>query len=217
MRKVSEEIMRFMRGKYALDEIGNSVDELTFCENEDVIIKIQIYNDHYDFYIDNDCISLTDLESLENIKSRIIDKKKPNRNSFPKENAIYADCGHRCDLCVHYTGAAFTDEFRIEIGNRIERAYNIKAKDLKPINSIQELYKRRTPCGGCQKGGISKIFDCYQRKCATENGVDKCMNCTKYPCDKACVGLPPEIHTGIILEGDVTWGILPFVYKQYGN
>jgi microcompartment protein CcmK/EutM len=28
MRKISEEITRFMRGKYALDEIGNGVDEL---------------------------------------------------------------------------------------------------------------------------------------------------------------------------------------------
>ena len=54
-------------------------------------------------------------------------------------------------------------------------------------------------------------------KCATENGVDKCINCNKYPCDKACVGLPPKIHTRIILADDVTWGILPFVYKQYGN
>ena len=165
MKKVSEEIMRFMRSKYALDEIGNGADELIFCEQDDILLKIRIYNDHYDFYIDNDCISVMNLETLESIKLRIINKKKPNRNLLPKENVVHADCGHRCDLCVHYTGAAFTEEFRIEIGNRIERAYDLKAKDSKPIISIQELYEKRPPCDGCQKGGIDKKFDCYQRKC----------------------------------------------------
>ena len=42
----------------------------------------------------------------------------------------------------------------------------------------------------------------------------------KNPCDKAhhlCAGLDPEIHTDIIYADDVTWAILPYVYKQYGN
>ena len=217
MQKISEEIMRFMRSKYTFDEIGNGVDDLTFCEKGDAFLKIHIYNDYYDFYIDNDCISVKDLETLEKIKLKIINKKRPNRNPFPKENAIYADCGHRCDLCVHYTGATFSDEFRVEIANRIERAYNLKDNESGPINTVQELYEKRPPCDGCQTGGIDKKFDCYQMNCAIKNGVDKCINCIKYPCDKSCVGLPPEIHTRIILADDVTWGILPFVYKQYGN
>ena len=217
MEKIGEEIMGFMRANYTFDEIGNGVDELTFCEEEHVFLKIHIHDDYYDFYIDNDCISVKDLETLKNIKLQIIDKKKPNRIHFNKENAIYADCGHRCDLCVHYTGAAFSEEFRVEIGNRIERVYSLKDKESEPISTIQELYEKHPPCDGCQKGGIDKKFDCYQMKCATENGVDKCINCTKYPCDKACVGLPPEIQARIILADDVTWGILPFVYKQYGN
>ena len=53
--------------------------------------------------------------------------------------------------------------------------------------------------------------------CAEQKGFDKCISCIEYPCDKALVGLRPEIHTRIILADDVTWAILPFVYKQYGN
>jgi hypothetical protein len=254
LQKVSNEIMRFMRGKYILDEIPGKyydINCLKFKQGKKTILSINIHDDHYDFQIVfgkaerekfeaqfdkfpaiiqelynssrvlHDglwmLIKVDNLKILEAVKQMIMIKKKPNRKPFPKENAIYADCGHRCDLCVHYTGAAFTEEFRIEIANRIECAYDLATKDSKPINTIRELYEKRPPCDGCKKGGIGQKFDCYQRKCATENGVDKCINCTKYPCDKACVGLPPEIHTRIILADDVTWGILPFVYKQYGN
>jgi hypothetical protein len=254
LQKISEEIMRFMRGKYKLDEIPGKyydIDCLKFRQGKKTILSINIHEDHYDFQIiygkaerkifedrinefpkniqelyNNSrvlsdglwmLIRVDNLKTLEAVKQMILIKKKPNRKPFPKKNAIYADCGHRCDLCVHYTGAEFSDEFRIEIGNRIENVYDLKGKDYKPIDSIQELYRRRTPCDGCYKGGVSGKFDCYQRNCAKENGTDKCINCTKYPCDKACVGLPPKIHTRTIYAEDVTWGILPFVYKQYGN
>ena len=254
MQKISEEIMRFMRGNYKLDEIPGKyydIDCLKFRQGKKTILSINIHDKYYDFQIiygknerkifeerinefpkaiqklyNNSralhdglwmLIHVDNLKTLEAVKQMIMIKKKPNRKPFPRENAVYADCGHRCDLCVHYTGAAFTNEFRIDIANRIERAYNLKEDNSEPIKTIEELHKRRTPCDGCRKGGISKKFDCYQRKCAKKNGADKCVNCTKYPCDKACVGLPPEIHTRIILADDVTWGILPFVYKQYGN
>jgi hypothetical protein len=162
-------------------------------------------------------IRVDNLMTLEVVKKMILIKKKPNRKPFPKNNAIYADCGHRCDLCLHYTGASFSEEFRIEIGNKIARAYSDNSKDIKFMNSIEELHKRHPPCDGCSKGGLNKKYDCYQIKCAKENGVDKCINCNKYPCDKSCAGLPPEIHKKTIFADDVTWGILPFVYKQYGN
>ena len=217
MRKISQETMIFMRGKYLFDEIRNGINELAFYNKNDLILKIGINYDNFKFYINDQCIHVNDIETLNTVKGIIHSKVEFNRKPFSKENAIYADCGHRCDLCVHYKGAVFTDEFRIEIGNRIERAYDLKGKDCKLIDSIHELYKRRTPCDGCHKGGIDGKFNCYQRNCAKENETEKCINCKKYPCDKACVGLPPEIHTRTIYAEDVTWGILPFVYKQYGN
>jgi hypothetical protein len=217
LKKISAEIMIFIRGNYYFDEIGNGVDELGFFENNENIFSIFIYNDRYEFNIDNNHISVMDMDKLEEVKTIIKNKKKPNRIPFSKENAIYSDCGHRCDLCLHFTGASFSDEFRIEIGNSISRAYSQNTKDIKFINSIEELHKYHPPCDGCSKGGLFKKYDCYQIKCAKENGVVKCVNCAKYPCDKSCAGLPPEIHTRTIYADDVTWGILPFVYKQYGN
>ena len=162
-------------------------------------------------------IRVDNLKTLEAVKQMILIKKKPNRKPFPKENAVYADCGHRCDLCVHYIRAVFDEKFRMGIGNRINRIYNKNTKDIKLIDTKEEFYKIFTPCEGCHKGGIGGKFDCHQIKCAKKNRFDKCINCVKHPCDKAHAGLPPEIHTNIIYADDVTWGILPFVYKQYGN
>ena len=44
------------------------------------------------------------------LKKLILIKKKPNRKPLPKDNAVYGKCGHRCDLCVHYTESS--EEFR---------------------------------------------------------------------------------------------------------
>ena len=148
----------------------------------------------------------------------IHDKKEPNRNSFPRETAILSDCGHRCDLCVHFTGAAFSDEFRREIGRSIHRAYSQTLEEnIAAENKEFSLYKDFPPCDGCAKGGIGGKFDCDQIKCAAENNADKCVNCSKCPCDKSHAGLKPEIHAKTIYANDVTWAILPFVHRQYGN
>jgi len=37
-------------------------------------------------------------------KQLVLIKKKTQPEAFPKENAIYSSCRHRCDLCVHYIG-----------------------------------------------------------------------------------------------------------------
>ena len=205
LQRVSGEIMRFMRGKYALDEIGNGKDELKFRRSGKTILTIYIRENQFDFLVifgkaeqerfeaekkkfpkkiqeiyDNSktyhdgkwmTIPVSDLKTLEAVKKLVLIKKKPNRKPFPKEQAIFADCGHRCDLCVHYTGNTFSDEFRMEIDNRINRAYEISNLDI--TDSKQKLLERRPPCNGCQKGGIGSSFDCIQRKCAVKNGVKK--------------------------------------------
>jgi hypothetical protein len=183
---------------------------LTFCDNGEVIFSIRIHEDRYDFIIDDKNISVFNLQTLETAKTLILEKKKPNRKPFPKEGAIFADCGHRCDLCLHFTGNSFTEKFRIEIRKLIEQAYNVEPKE-----GEDDLPPKL--CDGCHKGGLDKDFDCYQIKCAVQNGFDKCVNCNKYPCEKSHAGLRPEIHTRTILAEGVTWGILPFVHKQYCN
>ena len=54
-------------------------------------------------------------EQLEELKPLIFIKKKPNRKPFPKEGAVYGQCGQRCDLCVHYTGQ--DEDRRQRMGN----------------------------------------------------------------------------------------------------
>ena len=54
LQKVSEETMRFMRGKYRLDEVPGKyydVDCLKFKQGKRTILSINIHEDHYDFQI----------------------------------------------------------------------------------------------------------------------------------------------------------------------
>lgn len=205
LQKVSEETMRFMRGKYVLDEVGDGNNILEFREDGETILTIRIHEDRYDFHIDEKCIPVADLETLESVKQMIIIKKKPNRKPFPKEQAIYASCGHRCDLCVHYNGRTISEEFRKELQERVRRVYGLKPDDNFP------------PCNGCSNGGITGKFDCEQIKCAKDKGVPRCMDCAKYDCGKASVGWKPAIEARSISVDDVTWAILPYVDGQYGN
>ena len=59
-------------------------------------------------------IPVVDLETLEDVKRLIVFKKKPNRKPFPKEKAIYAHRGHRCDLCIHFVGETWVSTEVIE-------------------------------------------------------------------------------------------------------
>jgi hypothetical protein len=242
LAKVSEETIRFMRGKYALDEVPGKyydIDCLKFRQGKKTILSINIHENHYDFqiiygkaerekfemqrdkfpkyilevydkahtYHDGKwmLISVKNLAELETVKKMILIKKNPNRKPFPKEQAIYGDCGHRCDLCVHYTGETITDDFREELKERVRRVYGLKPNEEFP------------PCNGCFKGGINGKSDCDQKKCAKEIGVKRCMDCKQYDCGKATVGWKPAIELRNISAKDVTWAILPFVDGQYGN
>lgn len=236
---VSEETMRFMRGKYVADEVGNDKDELKFRRGGKTILTIYIRDDHYDFLVifgkaerekfeaqresfpqsicdiyDNSktyhdgkwmLIPVTDLNTLESVKQLTMIKKKPNRKPFPKEQAVYGECGHRCDLCVHYTGGTISKEFRTELKERIGRVYNAE-------NDYNESMML---CPGCSNKDSTDL--CHQKKCACEKAVDKCRNCGEYPCDKAVAGLRGKIEAKSISADDVTWTILPYVEGQYGN
>lgn len=137
MEQIGHEIMRFMRGRYRLDEIGDGKNELKFKQGKKTILTIYIHDDrltllvifgkaereifearrgdfsayicnHYDgakTYHDGKWmfIDVTTMEQLEDVKKLVQIKKKPNRKPFSRENAVIGACGHRCDLCIHYT------------------------------------------------------------------------------------------------------------------
>jgi|SRR5690554_4050321 len=139
---------------------------------------------------------VTSLDVLDDIKRLIMIKKKPNRKPFPKENTVYGKCGHRCDLCIHFSGGTISDEFRKELEERLTRVWNINDWSMR--------------CSGCGTSGChTKDELCDQLKCAKEKGYDACMSCKKYPCSHATVA-SSKIEAKSILADDVTWAILPF-------
>lgn len=237
-QKVKEEVLRFMRGKYVLDEVMGKyygTDCVRFRRGKKTIVSINLYEDHYDFQIIfgkverekfeaikdefpshivnlyNESkilhdgmwllIRVDNMDTFEAIKKMILIKKKPNRKPFLKDNAVYGNCGHRCDLCVHYSFSTFNDEFRKELEERLTRVYDGSDWSMR--------------CSGCGTSDCHTQL-CDQMKCAKENGCDTCVSCKKYPCSNATVGYA-QLGVKSILGDDVTWAILPYVSFQYGN
>jgi len=258
LQKVSEETMRFMRGKYRLDEVPGKyydIDSLKFRQGKKTILSINIHKDRYDFQVifgkaerdkfdarrdefpqsvqdiyDSEknlhdgkwmLIPVANLDMLEAVKKLILIKKNPNRKPFSKEQALYGNCGHRCDLCVHYSGGTISEEFRLELIERVNRVYS-------PETPLEDVIRNHHLCPGCEKAHSGDFTSdvklnlhanslCEQKKCAASKGNDKCSNCSSYPCPKATAGWPPKIELKHVLADDVTWAILPFVGGQYGN
>lgn len=147
-------------------------------------------------------IRVADLKTLEAVKKLILIKKKPNRKPFSKENALYGKCGHRCDLCVHYTG--ISEEFRQMLIPHLNAVYGVSFWDMR--------------CTGCDTGNCHCYQDggqlCEPLKCIQEKQLDTCFSCASYPCKQATVGYRQLEHKSITAD-DVTWAILPYVPNQY--
>jgi len=207
LKKVGAETMCFMRGKYELDEIGNDKDELSFRSGDETVLTIFIRKSHYDFQVGQQTVRVTNLASLEEAKRLILAQKEPNRTPFPKENAVYAKCGHRCDLCQHYVGGSNSEEFRAMLIEHVRRVYGGDPGDAIP------------DCQGCEHGGFAHAEDeCWQKKCAAKKGLTRCQDCRKYTSEcNPGVSYAHDIEPRSRTADDVTWAILPYVSGQYGN
>lgn len=147
-------------------------------------------------------IRVNDPDTFEVAKRLILIKKKPNRKSLSKENAVFGKCGHRCDLCVHYTG--ITEEFR-----------NILIPHLNAVYGNSDWSMRCTGCdtSGCHCYGQGCEL-CEPLNCLHKNQMNNCFECENYPCEHATVGYRQLEHKSISAD-DVTWAILPYVPHQY--
>lgn len=147
-------------------------------------------------------IKVSSPKEFEPVKKLILLKKKPNRKPFSKEHEHLGSCGHRCDLCVHYTG--ITEEFRSMLIPHLNAVYGISDWGMR--------------CTGCRTDGCQ----CYQQgselceplKCLPSKAADSCMACAQYPCELSTVGYRQLEHRGLSAD-DITWGILPYVPFQY--
>jgi len=237
LQKASEETMRFMRGQYIADEIGDGNDTLRFRRGGKTILTVYICDSRYDFHVifgkaerekfeqqrhlfseqinelyDSSktyhdgkwlLISVATLDALESVKQLVKIKKKPNRKPFPAMHKLVGECGHRCDLCIHYKGhSSVSDEL-------LEYAWT----------QVKSLYggegERDINCGGCGNDN-----GCGQETCLFDKSkiISSCVSCEKkVSCKTRAAGWTPEIHTGTITADQVTWAILPYVMGQYGN
>jgi len=237
LEKVSEETMRFMRGKYKLDEVPGKyydIDCLKFRQGKRTILSINIHDEYYDFQIIygkaeravfekrigefpqaiqslyNESSAFSDglwmlirvdnLETLEAVKQMIMIKKNPNRKPLPKTHIHMSNCGHRCDLCVHYRGeTSFSNEERDFVLMCHKAVYGDHAWEVN--------------CNGCHFPECTALSaDCRKGK-----GIDKCWDCKNYSTCLKTAGWPPEIHKRTITADQVTYAILPYVKGQYGN
>ncbi len=147
-------------------------------------------------------IRVDNMPTLEAVKRLILIKKKPNRKPFSKENAVYAKCGHRCDLCVHYNG--ISEEFR-----------NILILHLNTVYGDSDWGMRCTGCSTSECYCYGNGYEvCEPLKCLQENQLSSCFNCDEYPCEHATAGYQQLEHRNISAD-DVTWAILPYVPRQY--
>jgi hypothetical protein len=238
--KIADETVRFMRGRYRLDEVKGmyyDIPCLKFRQGKKTIVSINLNGDHFDFQMilgkaerekfekvrhefpamiqelyDRErtlhdgkwlLICVDDLETLEAVKKLILIKKAPNRKPLPKENAVYGKCGHRCDLCVHYTG--ISEEFREMLIPHLNAVYG-------------EADWKKLRCTGCDTPNCQCRQDgcelCEPLKCLAEKGLDTCFDCAEYPCEQAIVGYRRLEHKNISAD-DVTWAVLPYVPYQY--
>lgn len=236
--KVGLEIVKFMRGKYKLDEVAGMFYEVPcvkFRQGKRTIVSINLYEDHYVFQIilgkaerekfetmkhefpveiqelyerertlhDGKWlfIRVDNMQTLDVVKKLILIKKKPNRKKFPKDNAVFGKCGHRCDLCVHYTG--ISEEFR-----------NSLIPHLNAVYGNSDCSMRCTGCDtpGCQCYCVYEM--CEPLNCLKEKQFSRCMDCDKYPCENATVGYRQLEHRDLSAD-DITWAVLPYVPCQY--
>jgi len=199
LKRASEATMRFLRGRYVLDEVSDAKDEVSFRDGEQTILTIYIRDGYYDFQIGDSIVRVSDMASLEEAKRLVLARKEPNRKPFPKEQAVLSKCGQRCDLCIHYTG--ISEEFRQELHPRLTRVYG------------GDYWGMR--CPGCHNKPEGEL--CDQMKCAAGKGLAQCLDCGDY--GNTCVpqvGGPCGIEAKSMLAEDVTWAILPYAYNEYG-
>jgi len=233
------ETVKFMRGKYRLDEVAEmykGIPCIRFRQGKKTIVAIDLYDDHYIFQIvlgkaerekfeaikhefpleiqelyDRQrtlhdgkwlFIRVSDLKTLEAVKKLILIKKKPNRKPFSKDNALYGKCGHRCDLCVHYTG--ITEEFREMLITHLNAVYGASDWDMRCTGCD-------TPnCHCCGEGNEL----CEPLKCLHMKQLNTCYDCVNYPCEQSTIGYRQLEYKNISAD-DVTWAILPYVPYQY--
>ena len=236
---VSEETMRFMQGKYVLDEVSNGKDELKFRRGGKTILTIYIREKHFDFLV---IFGKAEREKFE-----------AQRGEFPQKiQEIYDNSK------TYHDGKWMMIPVRdLQTLEAVKQLILIKKKpNRKPFPKEQAVYSRcgmrcdlcihytggtvseefraelkerfTRVYGGvyceegstemmlCPGGTVKDCGDCKELTCAKQKGFTACTDCADFPCG-VCGIVRSEIAARSMAADDVTGAILPYVDGQYGN
>ena len=237
LQKVSEETMRFMRGKYVLDEVGDGKDELKFRRSGKTVLTIYIREDHFDFLVIFGKAEREKFETQRGAFSQSICDIYDNSHTYhdgkwmmiPVADLMTLEAVKGLilikkkpnrkpfpkDQAVYSKCGQRCDLCVHYCGGTVSDELRIELRE-----RLERVYGGNFDDDGCP-GCVGKTEIegnvCPQLKCAGDKGLNKCIDCGDYPCDMAPVGLRGKIEAKSMLADDVTWAILPYVPEQYGN
>lgn len=235
LEKISYETMRFMRGNYCLDEIGDGTNALKFKDEDKTVMTVYVHEDKFTYLI-------------------ILGENE--RKSFEKRKADFSDAINGCygrAMTLKEGKWLFIDVTTMEQWEEVKKLIQIKKEpnrepfskdgavygqcgqrcDLcihyvemdEELRSVIETYLTKMwntdewdmRCGGCDSPECyCKDEPCEAKKCANSKGLIACSNCGEHPCIKATVAdSRSKIHTEVHYAEEITWGILPYVPWQY--
>lgn len=238
--KVTLETVRFLRGRYRLDEVAGmyyDVPCVRFRQGKKTIVSINLYKDHYDFQI---VLGKAEREKFEAIKhecpmeiQELYDSERTLHDGkwllirvdnlevleAVKKLIMVKKTPNRKPLSNEnavYGKCGHRCDFCVHFTGITEE---FRASLIPHLDSVygenSDWSMRCTGCDtpGCHCHGEGNAL-CEPLKCLQKKQEDSCLECEKYPCEHATVGYRQLEHKTILAD-DVTWAILPYVPQQY--
>ena len=233
LEQISHETMKFMRGKYCLDEIGDGKDELKFKQGAKTILTVYIKEECFTFLIifgkkEREQFEAVredfspwilkvydDAQTYHDGKWMFIDVNEPERLAEIKRLILIKKKPNRKPFPRENALYSKCGQ-RCDLCIHYEGMSEELRSDIEPrLTRVWDITDWSMRCGGCYS---DNCYDknCEQMKCAVKNDAAICRECSEYPCINAGVGnITSMIHTKVMLADDITWAILPYAPMQY--
>ena len=237
LQKVSQETMRFMRGKYKLDEVPGKyyqTDCLKFRQGKKTILSINIHEDYFDFQIIYGRAERMKFEArLGEFPAEIRDLYNHSRvladglwMLIRVDNLATLEAVKQMIIIKKKPNRKPFPQTHMHMshcGHRCDLCVHYRGKTFITAAEREYILACHTAvyggsvweknCDGCHfPDCTAESADCKKAK-----GMNHCRDCANFLTCLKTAGWPPEIHTRTITADQVTYAILPYVKGQYGN
>ena len=236
LEQISHEFMKYMRGKYRLDEIGDGKDELKFKQGKKTVVTVYLHEDRFTFLL---IFGKKEREQFEAVREefspwllRCYDSAKTYHDGKwmfldVTEPRQLKEIRRLIEIKKKPNRKPFPKETALysACGHRCDLCIHYAGLDESVREEIEPRLTRvwgndsdwTMRCGGCFSDTCyCKDEPCTQKVCAAEKGLAACRKCSQYPCRNAgAANSASMIHTKVILADDITWAILPYAPIQY--